>query len=894
MMRGKKKQAKKPSGALDLAGGATAELRFRGAIYVGLILLFLGLITYVISRNPELKRLPHVGDTASTDYVSRIPVECKMPNPDIQEKRRHARDAAPAVYSLVEVDFEKRDKYIRDAFERLGKTLDEAEDLEKEVAMLQHGTAEPVQGDGTAVGISQFYRGKPKAQAQALETDGERERRETVIKDRHEVLLQKRAQAWKTLISDLGFSRLGLDDRECVDLLGDRTIREQMTLAIIETLYRTRSWIVMESHDPRFARDKSSGIIIKETGELLPSDAKIFMYVEAVDSIHRFLVDSVLSSRFPALLESPMLRQLVKNTVSGQIKPNFERDDKESELQKEKAAQTVETFHYRVFDASSAIIQRGETVQAWHVSCLGKAFSTSVDASDQTLLAGLSLEYILSLAALFVLVSMMVLIPYFTLHFERPQVLMTRRDRLLAALLLLFQVLLFVLVSFISDPLKAAFPNLSEASLLVGVPVSVTPMLIRALVGRPLALISIISVSLLAPLTFPGLNPPGFGGTFQAYYAAYVLLCGLMGIIQTRKVSSRSVLARAGVVVGVSGVVFWMLVFFLNIRSGGGSWQLQIVIASLVAGLLSYVFAIALVPTFETFFGYLTDMKLMEYINMNHPALKELADKARGTYDHSAAVAKLVEVACEEIGANTLLAKAGALFHDLGKLEAKDSPMTEKKEGQGRESALYFVENQSDSNPHDNLSPLMSARIIKRHVAKSLEKIRRFNLGREIEDIAAQHHGTTIMQYFYQRAVEQAGDESLVDPNDFRYPGPKPRTKEAGVVMLADTVEAAIRTLQEHNEASIREKVEQLINEKIQDRQLDECPLTFEEFGKIREAFVKTLAATYHGRVAYPDRRREQLTVRMKKSEIDDKDLLGTDGPEQPEGLKNGEDRHPV
>jgi putative nucleotidyltransferase with HDIG domain len=333
-------------------------------------------------------------------------------------------------------------------------------------------------------------------------------------------------------------------------------------------------------------------------------------------------------------------------------------------------------------------------------------------------------------------------------------------------------------------------------------------------------------------------------------------------------------LARAGIVVGISGVVFWMLLFLLNVRSGGGGDQLQILIAAMVAGLLSYVFAIAFVPLFEWLFGYLTDVKLMEYININHPALKELFEKARGTYDHSTTVAKLVEVASEAISANTLLAKAGAYFHDLGKLAAKDSPYGEKPQAASINSPQYFVENQDGVNPHDNLSPAMSARIIRRHVSKSLEMIRRFGLGKEIEDIAAQHHGTTVMQYFYQRAVEQALDSQQVNEDDYRYPGPKPQTKESGIVMLADTVEAAVRTLKEHTEGRIRAKVEQLINEKIEDKQFDECPLTFQEFGQIRDAFVQALTAMYHSRVSYPEKRREtQMTVRIRRPEEDLKDL---------------------
>jgi len=435
-----------------------------------------------------------------------------------------------------------------------------------------------------------------------------------------------------------------------------------------------------------------------------------------------------------------------------------------------------------------------------------------------------------------------------------------------AALLLVIQAALYYLGVLLMAPLRGAFPGLRESTLMVGIPVALAPMILNVLVGGAAPFLSTVVVALMATLAMRSISPLDFGGNFTSFYIVHILIAGMICIMATRKISSRSALARAGLLVGIAGVVYWMTVYMAHIVTTE-TGQFQVFIAALISGLLSYVAAIALVPTFESLFGYLTDMKLMEYVNLNHPALKELYDRARGTYDHSANVAKLAEVASERVGANALLAKAGSLFHDLGKLRAKEVSTKGDIEDRGLESPQYFVENQSDGiNPHDHLSPSMSARIIRRHVEKSVEEIRRYRLGREIEDIAAQHHGTTVMLYFYERAQEQARDPSLVNEEDFRYPGPKPQTKEAGIVMLADTIEAAIRSMKEYTEGRIRVRVEQLIHAKIEDKQLDECPLTFQELGEIRESFVAALVSQYHGRVAYPEKRKDQSTVRIKRN----------------------------
>lgn len=257
-------------------------------------------------------------------------------------------------------------------------------------------------------------------------------------------------------------------------------------------------------------------------------------------------------------------------------------------------------------------------------------------------------------------------------------------------------------------------------------------------------------------------------------------------------------------------------------------------------GILCIAFVSLTLKIFEISFGVLTNFSLLELADSNQPLLKRMILEAPGTYQHSLIVSNLSETAADAIGANALLARVGAYYHDIGK--------TEKPE--------YFTENQLlGGSKHDDIEPSISRLVILNHVTDGLDLGRKFKLNPLIMDFITQHHGTTLMHYFYQKALEEAADETEIKEEHYRYPGPKPQTKEAAIVLLADSVEAATRSLEDFNPQRIEEVVRKVINNKFIDGQLEECNLTLKEINTIATTFTRILSAMYHARVKYPEKK---------------------------------------
>jgi len=260
------------------------------------------------------------------------------------------------------------------------------------------------------------------------------------------------------------------------------------------------------------------------------------------------------------------------------------------------------------------------------------------------------------------------------------------------------------------------------------------------------------------------------------------------------------------------------------------------ILPGMLNGFLSPVLTIGLLPVFESIFGITTNITLLELSDLNHPLLRDLAIKAPGTYNHSIIVGSLAEAAAEAIGANSLLARVGSYYHDIGKMEKPE----------------YFVENQlKGKNPHDKLSPSMSSLILASHIKEGCELADRYKLPRVIKDIIRQHHGRTVMSYFYHRAQER-GDKEEVKTDRFQYPGPRPQTKEAAIVMLADSVEAATRSLPQKTSSRIKETIKEVVQSKLSQSELDESDLTLRDLNKISESFLPILLGIFHVRVEYP------------------------------------------
>ncbi len=251
---------------------------------------------------------------------------------------------------------------------------------------------------------------------------------------------------------------------------------------------------------------------------------------------------------------------------------------------------------------------------------------------------------------------------------------------------------------------------------------------------------------------------------------------------------------------------------------------------------MSAVLTLGALPILENLFHITTNLRLVELSNPHHPLLEELIIKAPGTYNHSVMVSNLSERAARAVGASPVLSRVGAQFHDVGKIKRP----------------LFFVENQMGKNPHDRTNPTLSFLVITSHVKEGIELARQHRLPSELVNIIEEHHGTSLLNYFYNRALEK-GLSSGLTKESFRYPGRKPQTKEAALVMLADSVEAASRTLRKPTPSRIEELINRIIKEKLEDGQLDESNLTLGDLNKIAQSFKEVLISVFHARVEYPD-----------------------------------------
>ncbi|WP_324717554.1 HDIG domain-containing protein [Carboxydochorda subterranea] len=325
---------------------------------------------------------------------------------------------------------------------------------------------------------------------------------------------------------------------------------------------------------------------------------------------------------------------------------------------------------------------------------------------------------------------------------------------------------------------------------------------------------------------------------FSERHVLVSFVTGMTAVFNVHRLSQRSDLTRTGVVSGVAGLATLGALGLMQSDPDTvvASW------AGLANGVLSSILALGLLPFVETLFGAISTVRLMELSNPNQPLLRRLLLEAPGTYHHSLMVGNLAEAAAEAVGGDPVLCRTGALYHDVGKVRRP----------------YFFVENQfGDANPHERLMPSLSTLIIMSHVKDGVELARQAGLPEGVVDFIRTHHGTDLVRYFYMKAVQAEGAEK-VNERDYRYPGPKPHTKETAIVMLADSVEASARSLTRPTPGRIEGLVRKVIRERLLDGQLDESTLTLQELNDIGSAFVKILTGIYHARIEYPELERQE------------------------------------
>ncbi len=363
------------------------------------------------------------------------------------------------------------------------------------------------------------------------------------------------------------------------------------------------------------------------------------------------------------------------------------------------------------------------------------------------------------------------------------------------------------------------------------VPYTFLPMLLTILVkkriGQTLALFSAIFISIITG--------------FHVQVLIILMLTSVLSIIFINKVEERNDIIKSSFYIGIVAFLLSLAMGFLLSNAVTDTFRNSLLVASGV--LMSGVLVIGFLPMIENTFNVVTEIKLLELANPNNPLLKRLQMEAPGTYHHSIMVGNLAEAAAEELHANSILLRVAAYYHDIGKLSRPQ----------------FFKENQIGSkNPHDEITPNLSTLIIINHVKIGLEMAEKAKLPEEIKDLIAQHHGTTLVKYFYLTMKNNAEDPDSIKEEDFRYPGPKPKTREAGIMMLADSVEAAVRSISDPTVGKVEAMVYKIFKDKLEDGQLDECDITFSDVSRIRKNFLKTFGSIYHERIEYPEDKRKK------------------------------------
>ncbi len=514
-------------------------------------------------------------------------------------------------------------------------------------------------------------------------------------------------------------------------------------------------------------------------------------------------------------------RLLLKQFCYSLLRPNLIFNKAETEERKIKARSSVLPVVISI-KKNQVVVSEGSIVEPLQMSVLEKI-------RDQT---SNQRKDFLALNLAFLLLTLLLTFYSFTKRFTVNQVRLEAKDVFTMGSVTLLVIVMCKVFWFVADLLISRFGAvLPENFYIYAAPVSIGSMIVSLLItyGEIVWLFT-----LFASVVLSFLVPSPY------HILVYSAISGIMAARGVFKCGKRNDIYLAGIKTGLVNAIV-AIILSLATQSSGQQWLGEvgwIALAGLTSGVVSAFLALAFVPMFENLFGYTTDVKLMELSNLNHPLLQEMIVKAPGTYHHSLVVGSMVEAAAEKIGASPLLAKVMAYYHDIGKTE----------------HSAYFIENQKPGrNPHDQISPYMSKTVLIAHIKDGVELGMRFKLGRPIIDGILQHHGTTLIAYFFNKSIElREENDDPVPEDEFRYPGPKPQFKEAALIMLADSIEAAARSLDEPTPMRLQNIVKNIIQRKFMEGQLEECNLSLKDLSIIEQSFIRTLIGIHHQRIDYP------------------------------------------
>ncbi|CAM3436940.1 HD family phosphohydrolase [Marinicrinis lubricantis] len=515
-------------------------------------------------------------------------------------------------------------------------------------------------------------------------------------------------------------------------------------------------------------------------------------------------------------LSSTTAREIVQEISRFVMIPNRFYDEQATREAEEEAKASVEPIYYQKNDV---LVKAGEVITPEKYKQLSDLGLTNAEDNFWS-----------ELGLLFIVLLFVAAIYMFNRQSKLP--ISTNNNQLL--MLTLIYIITLVCMKIVHMGQNLEYPYIGFLA-----PVALGSMLISVLLDHRLAFVSVLIMSIVSSMMY---NQDSGQAIFDFRFGLVSAVVGLVSVFAINKASQRSIILRAGLLVSLFSIIAITALLLLH-----NDYTTKDVIMSYVfggaSGLLTAVLVIGLLPFFEVTFGILSPLRLVELSNPNHPLLRKLLTETPGTYHHSVMVGNLSEAAAEAIGANGLLCRVGSFYHDIGKTKRPS----------------YFIENQgSMQNPHDQIEPSLSKSIIVAHARDGVEMLEEYKIPKQICDIAGQHHGTTLLKYFYHKAIkmqEELPEEEReeIKEEDYRYPGPKAQSKEAAVVGIADCIEAAVRSLRNPTIEHIDSMVDKIIKDRLEDGQFNECDLTLKELDTIGKSLKESLLGIFHSRIEYPE-----------------------------------------
>ncbi|NLU51859.1 MAG: HDIG domain-containing protein [Clostridiaceae bacterium] len=515
-------------------------------------------------------------------------------------------------------------------------------------------------------------------------------------------------------------------------------------------------------------------------------------------------------------LEEDSLSYIARDVLNKVLKPNSRIDEEATQAKKDEFIESYINENPVIIYKDERIISKDDIVTEDIYEVLKEI--NYIDSEGKP-------DYLLYISVFLIILGLILITIAYFKNFQ-PKIVQDRRSIMLICVVMLITTL-FAWV------FKEFVPDLSYLL----IPVFIAPVLLAIFLGiEPALAINIFlvfSFGLMLGGNYEFMLMALAGGSFAAYF--------------TTNATQRRRISLAGIILGAINaliIVFTGIIAkksFESLLNEGG--------LAFVNGIFSIILAIGILPFLESSFNLVTPLKLLELADPNHPLLKRLLMEAPGTYHHSLMVGNLAEVATREIGGNALLARVGAYFHDIGKLKRPN----------------FFKENQMNGNPHDKLTPNLSTLVITSHTKDGEELAIKYRIPKIIRDIIVQHHGNTLVAYFYHKAMQADKTEELKEET-FRYEGPKPSTREAAVVMLADSVEAAVRAMPEKTPGKIEGLIRKIIKDKLDDGQLDRCDLTLKDLSTIADSFMQVLSGVFHERTEYPELEKKNTLAELDNS----------------------------